>query len=44
MKRRDLLAVAASTVAAPWVHAQTAAWPHQGLYPSDLPIPPRWLG
>lgn len=30
MKRRDLLAVAASTVAAPWVHAQTAAWPTKG--------------
>jgi len=27
MKRRDLLAVAASTVAAPWVHAQSTAWP-----------------
>ena len=30
MKRRDLLAAAAATVAAPWVHAQSGAWPTRG--------------
>jgi tripartite-type tricarboxylate transporter receptor subunit TctC len=43
MKRRDLLAVAASTVAAPWVHAQTAAWPTKGSIRLICQYPPGGL-
>ena len=44
MKRRDLLAVAASTVAAPWVHAQSAAWPTRGSIRLICQYPPGGLG
>jgi len=43
MKRRDLLAVAASTVAAPWVHAQAAAWPTKGSIRLICQYPPGGL-
>ena len=42
MKRRDLLAVAASAVAAPWVHAQ-AAWPTRGAIRLICQYPPGGL-
>jgi tripartite-type tricarboxylate transporter receptor subunit TctC len=42
MKRRDLLAVAASAVAAPWVHAQ-AAWPTRGPIRLICQYPPGGL-
>ena len=31
MKRRELLAAGAATLAAPWVHAQSAAWPSRPI-------------
>ena len=43
MKRRDLLAVAASTVAAPWVHAQSGAWPTRGNIRLICQYPPGGL-
>jgi tripartite-type tricarboxylate transporter receptor subunit TctC len=43
MKRRDLLAVAASTVAAPWVHAQSSAWPTRGSIRLICQYPPGGL-
>ena len=43
MKRRALLAVAASAGAAPWVHAQSAAWPTKGSIRLICQYPPGGL-
>jgi hypothetical protein len=44
MKRRDLLAVAASAVAAPWVHAQSVSVANQRAYSTHLSVSTRRLG
>ena len=43
MKRRDLLTAAAATVAAPWVHAQSGAWPTRGPIRLICQYPPGGL-
>ena len=43
MKRRDLLAAGAATLAAPWVHAQSSAWPNKGPIRLICQYPPGGL-
>ncbi len=43
MKRRDLLAAGAATLAAPWVHAQSSAWPSKGPIRLICQYPPGGL-
>lgn len=43
MKRRDLLAAGAATLAAPWVHAQSSAWPTKGPIRLICQYPPGGL-
>ncbi len=43
MKRRELLAAGAAALAAPWVHAQSAAWPTRGPVRLICQYPPGGL-
>ena len=43
MKRRELLAAGAASIAAPWVHAQSAAWPTRGPVRLICQYPPGGL-
>lgn len=43
MKRRELLAAGAAALAAPWVHAQSGAWPTRGLVRLICQYPPGGL-
>lgn len=43
MKRRELLAAGAAALAAPWVHAQSAAWPTRGPIKLICQYPPGGL-
>lgn len=43
MKRRELLAAGAATLAAPWVHAQSSAWPTKGPIRLICQYPPGGL-
>eukprot|EP01034_Spumella_vulgaris_P047174 gene47174-biopygen40199 len=43
MKRRELLAAGAATLAAPWVHAQSSAWPSKGPIRLICQYPPGGL-
>ncbi len=43
MKRRDLLAAGTAAMAAPWVHAQSAAWPTRGPIRLICQYPPGGL-
>ena len=43
MKRRDLLTAGAAALAAPWVHAQSAAWPTRGPVRLNCQYPPGGL-
>lgn len=43
MKRRDVLAAGAAALAAPWVHAQPAAWPTKGNIKLICQYPPGGL-
>lgn len=43
MKRRDLLSAGAAALAAPWVHAQSAAWPTRGPVRLICQYPPGGL-
>ena len=43
MKRRELLAAGAASIATPWVHAQSAAWPTRGPVRLICQYPPGGL-
>jgi tripartite-type tricarboxylate transporter receptor subunit TctC len=43
MKRRDLLAAGALSIAAPWVHAQSSSWPNRSAIKLICQFPPGGL-